>query len=235
MREEARPKALLVHKLLLEDYGHRTWTQRLAPLDELIFTMLSQNTSDVNRDRAQRRLKAKYATWEEVLEAPEVEIAEAIGIAGLGNIRAARIKAVLERIVQERGRLELDFLAEMEVEKARAWLEVLPGVGPKTAACVLLFSLGRQVLPVDTHIHRVAMRLGLLGEGASREKAHQVLAGLVPPETVYDFHLNVIAHGRRVCQARGPRCEICVLAHLCCYVQAMREDVASQQVYGEEQ
>jgi endonuclease-3 len=225
MKADAKSKqALQVHQLLLEEYGHRAWRRRRAPLDELIFTILSQNTSDVNRDRAQQQLRERYPTWEEVLEAPEAEIVEAIEIAGLGNIRAARIKAVLARIVQERGSLELDFLAEMDDEGALAWLEALPGVGPKTAACVFLFSLGRPVLPVDTHVHRVAMRVGLIEEGTSREKAHRVLAELVPPEAVYDFHLNMIAHGRRVCQARRPRHEGCVLAHLCCYYQALLED-----------
>jgi len=228
MKLDTRSKTLQVHEILLEEYGHRTWKKRLAPLDELIFTILSQNTSDVNRDRAQRQLKETFSTWEEVLAAPEAKIVETIEIAGLGNIRAARIKAVLARIAQERGELRLDFLAKMEMEEAMAWLEALPGVGPKTAACVLLFSLGQPVLPVDTHIHRVAMRVGLLEEKTSREKAHQVLAGLVPPEAVYDFHLNMIAHGRQVCQARRPRHERCVLAHLCCYFQALHEGELKQ-------
>ena len=220
---------------LEKEYGSRHWQFRGDPVTVLVTTVLSQNTSDVNSERAFQRLKQALPSWEEVARTDIEDIASAIHPGGLARIKAPRIKAILEHILKERGSLDLSFLRELPLAEAKTWLRRLPGVGSKTAACVLLFSLGRQVLPVDTHIHRVAMRLGLLGEGASREKAHQVLAGLVPPETVYDFHLNVIAHGRRVCQARGPRCEICVLAHLCCYVQAMREDVASQQVYGEEQ
>lgn len=219
MNEEAREKARQVQRLLLEGYGHRIWRRRLPPLDELIFTILSQNTSDLNRDRAQRELRARYPTWEEVLAAPEGELAGAIGVAGLGNIRAGRIKAVLGRILRERGWLDLGFLDDRETEEARAWLEALPGVGPKTAACVLLFSLGRPVLPVDTHIHRVARRLGLVGERSSSEEAHRILGEQVPHDAVYDFHLNMIAHGRKVCQARRPKCEICVLGELCRYYQ----------------
>jgi endonuclease-3 len=127
------------------------------------------------------------------------------------------MQEALRRITAERGRLELDFLREMSIEEARAWLMAMDGIGPKTAAIILLFSLGRPAFPVDTHIHRVSRRLGLIPPKASREKAHELLEAMLPPETYYAFHLNLIRHGREVCQARKPRCELCTLRDLCDY------------------
>jgi len=215
-------KALTVHQLLIEEYGQREWRPRLDPLSELIFTILSQNTSDVNRDRAWVRLKARFPTWESVLAADAAEIAEAIRPGGLADIKAPRIQETLRTIKQEQGKFTLDFLAEMGVDEAKRWLTSLNGVGPKTAAIVLLFALGKPAFPVDTHVHRVSRRLGLIASKTSREQAHEVLEELLPPEIYYTFHLNLIAHGREVCQARRPRCEICVLREHCDYYQTIR-------------
>jgi endonuclease-3 len=222
-------KALTVHRLLIEEYSQREWRPRLDPLSELIFTILSQNTSDVNRDRAWERLKERFPTWESVLAADATEIADAIRPGGLADIKAPRIQEALRAIKREqrpeldegRDEFTLDFLAEMEVDEARRWLTSLNGVGPKTAAIVLLFSLGKPAFPVDTHVHRVSRRLGLIGPKTSREQAHEVLEELLPPEIYYTFHLNLIAHGRGVCQARRPRCETCVLQEHCDYYTAI--------------
>ncbi len=214
MKDELLKKALAVHRLLVEAYGEREWHPR-DPLDLLISAILSQNTSDVNRDRAWSRLKRRFPTWEEVLEADIGEIAEAIRPGGLADIKAPRIKEILRTIKGERGELSLDFLKDMDVEEARRWLTSLKGVGPKTASIVLLFSLGKPAFPVDTHVHRVSLRLGLIPSGTSREKAHKILEELLPPEIYYTFHLNMIAHGREVCKAQNPRCEICLLRELC--------------------
>jgi len=221
-------KALVVHQLLIEEYGQREWRPRLDPLSELIFTILSQNTSDVNRDQAWRRLKERFPTWESVLAADTTEIAEAIRVGGLANVKAPRIKEALRVIKLEqrpefdegRGELTLDFIAEMGVDEARRWLTSLNGVGPKTAAIVLLFSLGKPAFPVDTHVHRVSLCLGLIRVKTSREQAHKVLEELLPPEIYYTFHLNLIAHGREVCKSQQPCCATCVLGEHCDYYRA---------------
>ena len=210
-------KALAIHQLLIQEYGQREWHPRLDPLSELIFTILSQNTSDVNRDQAWRRLKERFPTWESVLAADAAEIAEAIRPGGLANVKAPRIQETLRVIQMERGGFALDFLAEMDIDEAKLWLTSLHGVGPKTAAIVLLFSLGKPAFPVDTHVHRVSRRLGLIGPKTSREQAHEVLEELLPPEIYYTFHLNLIAHGREVCKSRRPRCATCVLQEHCDY------------------
>ncbi len=209
-------KALTVHRLLVEEYGEREWHPR-DPLSVLISAILSQNTSDVNRDQAWRRLKERFSTWEDVLTADTVEIAEAIRSGGLADIKAPRILEILRTIKRERGELTLDFLAEMEVDEAKRWLISLNGVGPKTAAIVLLFALGKPAFPVDTHVHRVSRRLGLIGPKTSREQAHEILEALLPPEIYYTFHLNLIAHGRQVCKSQQPRCAACVLREHCDY------------------
>ena len=215
-------KALTVHQLLIEEYGEREWRPRLDPLSELIFTILSQNTSDVNRDRAWRSLKERFPTWESVLAADTAELAEAIRPGGLANVKAPRIQETLRVIKEEQGEFALGFLVEMGVDDAKQWLTSLKGVGPKTAAIVLLFSLGKPAFPVDTHVHRVSRRLGLIGPKTSREKAHEVLEELLPPEIYYTFHLNLIAHGREVCKAQRPHCAACILQEHCDYYQTVR-------------
>ncbi|GBD11378.1 Endonuclease III [bacterium HR23] len=187
----------------------------MEPVDELVFTILTQHTSDVNGKRAFERLKARFPHWEEVLDAPLEAIEEAIRSAGLSRQKAPRIQQALRTILERRGRLDLAFLQEMPLAEAKAWLRSLPGVGPKTSAIVLCFALGLPAMPVDTHVHRVARRLGLLGPRDNADKAHDLLEGLVEPEEVYPFHVYLITHGRRVCKARGPRCGECVLRDIC--------------------
>jgi endonuclease-3 len=211
-----------VHELLLGEYGRHQWKPHRDALSELVRTILSQNTSDVNSNRAFSRLRARFPVWEQILDADVEEIVEAIRPGGLGRIKAPRIKAALEAIWERRGDLDLSFLKDMDLDEARAWLESLQGVGPKTAACVLLFSLERPVLPVDTHVLRVSRRVGLIEAGTSAEKAHEVLGGMLDNDAVYDFHVNMVAHGRRVCHARRPRCDVCALAPLCDYLHKGR-------------
>jgi endonuclease-3 len=191
----------------------------IDPLDELINTILSQNTNDLNRDRAYHALRAKFPTWEAVRDAPLPQVMAAIKSAGLANQKGPRIQQVLRRITEERGELELNFLRDWPADEARTWLMSLDGVGPKTASIVLLFALGKPAFPVDTHIHRVTGRLGLIPPKTSAEKAHEILEELVPPEWYHSFHLNVIEHGRQVCKAQRPLCERCALQKHCDYFQ----------------
>jgi endonuclease-3 len=214
---EITGKALTTHKLLLKEYGHRTWRPPDDPLDTLVSVVLSQNTTDVNRDRAFERLRRRFPTWEEVRDAEVAAIVEAIRPAGLAQTKAPRIKEALQTISREQGKLSLDFLAGMSVEEAKAWLTSLDGIGPKSAAIVICFAFGRPAFPVDTHVHRVSKRLGLIGPKVSREKAHTLLEELLPAEIYYEFHLNLIAHGRQVCKARQPLCQTCTLQEQCDY------------------
>jgi endonuclease-3 len=191
----------------------------MPALDQLVSTILSQNTNDVNRDRAYKQLRQMFPTWEEVRDAPVEKVIEAIRTAGLANQKAPRIQRALRRITEEQGALSLDFLTEMSLDEARAWLTSLNGVGPKTAAIVLLFGLDRPAFPVDTHVHRLSKRLGLIDERTSANKAHDVLESSIKPEWYYTFHLNLVRHGRQVCHARSPECEICVLSDQCRFFQ----------------
>jgi endonuclease-3 len=209
-------KILRIHALPLAAYGNPLWRPADC-LTTLVSAILSQNTSDVNRDRAFERLRERFPTWEAVRDAPLEEVVEAIRPAGLAPTKAPRIQEALRRITAERGELSLAFLADLSLEEARAWLLALPGVGPKTAAIVLLFALGRPAFPVDTHVHRVAGRLGLVPPQTTREKAHELLEAIIPPEIYYPFHLNLIAHGRAVCRARSPEHARCVLREECAY------------------
>ncbi len=203
-----------VHRLLIGEYGEPEWRAH-DPVATLVLTILSQNTNDVNRDRAYEQMRQRFPTWQAVRDAPEVELIEAVRPAGLAPTKAPHIQMALRRIAAERGELALDFLADMPLSVARQWLLSLPGVGPKTAAIVLLFALGRPAFPVDTHVHRVTRRLGWIPESTGREQAHELLEALIPPELYYPLHLNLIEHGRAVCQARTPRCARCVLQADC--------------------
>ncbi len=200
-------------------YGPRRWRRHLPPLDELILTVLSQHTSDANTARAFQSLRARFPTWEAVRSAPTTEVADAIRSGGLADLKAPRIQAILDSVLEERGTLDVDHLAGLPLDEARRWLVTLNGVGPKTAACVLLFSLGKPALPVDTHVHRVAKRLGLIGPEVSADQAHAVLEAALggDRDRVYAFHVNMIAHGRALCTARRPFCERCPLTGCCEY------------------
>ena len=204
-----------VIKLLEQEYGPRQWQPDRDPMDVLIGTVLSQNTSDTNSGRAFASLKASFDTWEDVASAPVEHIARLIKSGGLSQIKAARIKQVLEQIEKEQGRISLDLLRSKTMAEAEAYLMRLPGVGHKTASCVLLFSLGKPSLPVDTHVFRVAKRLGLINSKISAEKAHSLLQEQIPPSKVYQFHIHMIEHGRRICHARQPCCNTCRLSGVC--------------------
>jgi endonuclease-3 len=210
-------KALEVHKRLLETYGEPLWRNPLPPVDELVSTILSQNTNDVNRDRAFDSLRAKFPTWEQVRDADTDEVIEAVRVAGLANQKGPRIQQVLRDITAERGSLDLFFLADIPLEEARDWLTKFKGVGPKTAAIVLCFSLNRPAFPVDTHVYRVTGRIGLRPEKITVEQAHPYLESVFPPETYYAAHLNIIRLGREVCAARKPNCPVCPVQELCDY------------------
>jgi endonuclease-3 len=210
-------RALKIHRRLLEVYGQPVWRSPLPPVDELISTILSQNTNDINRDRAFESLQACFPNWEAVRDARAVDVIAAIRPAGLANQKGPRIQEVLRAITAERGALDLTFLKDLPLEEARAWLTKFKGVGPKTAAIVLLFSLGRPAFPVDTHIYRVTGRIGLRPERMTVEEAHPYLEALFPPETFYAVHLNLIRLGREVCGARKPNCPTCPLRRLCDY------------------
>ena len=212
-------RALEIHKTLLTAFGEPIWRNPLPAIDELVSTILSQNTNDVNRDRAFDALRAKLPTWEAVRDAEEKDVVDAIRPAGLANQKGPRIQQVLKEITKERGALDLQFLADMPLEEARTWLTKFNGVGPKTAAIVLCFALGRPAFPVDTHVYRVSGRLGLRPEKMTVEQAHPHLEAVFPPETYYAAHLNIIRLGREVCNARKPLCPQCPVKHLCEYTE----------------
>ena len=204
---------------LLDDfYGRPVLSPRYPPVDELVFTVLSQNTADVNTERTFAALKARFSDWESARDAPAEQIEEAIALGGLAHTKAPRIKRILEAISEHTGAPDLAVLDGMSDEEAQAYLTGLPGVGPKTAACVLLFSLQRPVMPVDTHVHRLARRLGVIGDKVTAEQAHPLLtelAGAGDAAQVYAVHVDLVRHGRRVCHARRPACGECTLAGIC--------------------
>ncbi len=214
---DLKQRAIKIHKTLLIAFGEPIWRNPLPAIDELVSTILSQNTNDVNRDRAFESLRAKFPTWEAVRDAKEKEVIDAIRVAGLANQKGPRMQQVLRAITEERGALDLQFLAELPLEEARDWLTKFNGVGPKTAAIVLCFSLGRPAFPVDTHVFRVTGRLGLRPEKMTVEQAHPYLESVFPPETYYAAHLNIIRLGREVCNARKPNCPQCPVRMLCEY------------------
>jgi len=201
--------------LLKEEYGVPEWQPRYDPISVLVQTILSQNTSDTNSRGAFVSLLSSFGSWENVANADIDTIEHAIRHGGLGRVKAVRINKALKEIERKRGRLELDFLSQINSSEAVDWLERLPGVGVKTASCVLLFSLGMPALPVDTHILRVAKRLGLISSRTSLKPAHQLLGELVSQQDVYQFHILIIEHGRRVCRAQHPLCHHCVLKEIC--------------------
>ncbi len=214
------PKRLrtILEKLAAE-YGRPSARAHRAPIDELVLTVLSQNTNDRNRDVAYERLRDRFGSWHEVRDAPVEEVVEAIRPGGLGVTKAPRIQAILEAIGDD----DLSRLADEPLEQARAELCELPGVGRKTAACVLLFSFGRHDVPVDTHVYRVGTRLGLFRPGAPLDEAHDEMLRLSKGSDPYESHVSLIRHGRRTCHARAPRCEECPLRRMCPYARGELE------------
>jgi endonuclease-3 len=204
-----------VHNRLRKQQGDFIPKPALPIIDELIVTLLSQHTSDVNRDRAFRRLRERFPTWEEVLIAPTEDIADAIRPGGIANQKAARIKAILAEIEGREGSLDLSGLSRLSDREVEEYLCGLPGVGPKTAACVLVFSMGREAFPIDTHVHRIVKRLGWIEETDPAERAHSQLTPRIPRRLRYSLHMALIRHGREVCKPQRPRCIECVLLDLC--------------------
>jgi endonuclease-3 len=207
-----------VAQRLRAHYGEPEQRPLQDPLSELIQTVLSQNTADVNSDRAFASLVERFGgDWEAVRAAPTSVVADAIRIGGLAEIKAARIKAILDAIAERCGELDLTFLRDVPLNEGRGFLRSLGGVGPKTAACVLLFSCGKPAMPVDTHVHRVSLRLGLVPAKATAEQAHALLEEATDPDQVYAVHMLLIRHGREICKAQRPRCPACPVLDLCPY------------------
>lgn len=202
-------------RLMTEYYGPFDEEPRLDPAHEVVLTILSQHTSDTNSNRAFRLLMDRFGTLEAVAGGNVAEIEVAISPGGLAKVKGPRIKQVLNLILELNGSLDLSFLREMPLEDAKAWLLRLPGIGPKSAGIILSFSLGMPAMAIDTHIHRVCQRLGLIGPKVNAEKAHGILEAAVAPEQVFPFHVSFIAHGRQVCRAQRPKCMECVVAANC--------------------
>jgi endonuclease-3 len=214
---ETSDQAITIHQALITHYGFPEWRDPKPPVDELVSTILSQNTNDSNRDRAFEALQKRFPTWEAVRDAERQELIDKIRPAGLANQKGPRIQNALKEITDVRGAINLDFLRDLPPEEASRWLMQFKGVGPKTAAIVLLFSLNLPAFPVDTHIYRVTGRLGLRPIKMNAEQAHDYLAKLFPADTYYAVHLNIIRLGREICQARKPNCPVCPLQDYCEY------------------
>jgi endonuclease-3 len=216
---EPGERAAEIHRALLDFYGYPKWQSDLPPLDQLVSTILSQNTNDANRDRAFLSLRRRFTSWEAVRDADREVVIDAIRPAGLANQKGPRIQEVLREITRQRGSLSLDFLSDLPPDQAMSWLQSFKGVGPKTASIVLLFSFGKPAFPVDTHIYRVTGRLGIRPAKMSVEQTHILMAELFRSETYSSLHINLIRLGREICQARKPNCPVCPLTHVCDYFQ----------------
>ena len=221
--EALREKAQAVYLRLAEAFGLPGWDNPSPPLDELVNTILSQNTNDRNRDLAFLSLRQRFPTWEDVRDADPELVIDTIRPAGLANQKGPRIQAVLRQITEERGALDLDFLYQLAPEEAFAWLKRFKGVGPKTASIVLQFSLSKPAFPVDTHVYRVSGRIGLRPAKMSVEQAHVFLASLFTPDQYGPGHLNLIRLGREICHARKPDCPRCPVRDLCDYYAAIQQ------------
>jgi endonuclease-3 len=214
-RQSARRLARRVEVALRRVYGAPERRRRRDILGQLIGTILSQNTSDANSSRAGRSLRGAFPSWADVLNAPTRKVADAIRAGGLADVKAPRIREILARINEERGRLTLSHLGRMMDAEAMEYLLALGGVGPKTAACVLLFGMGRDVFPVDTHVYRLCVRLGLVPRGVGAERAQALMADIVPRGLALSLHVNMIRHGRLICKPQRPLCRECVLGRMC--------------------
>jgi endonuclease-3 len=205
-------------------YGRPVLRPHRAPVDELVLTVLSQNTNDRNRDVAHARLRKRFASWAQVRDADVDDIEEAIRPGGISRVKARRIQEILRSLGDD----DLSWLETAPIEEGRDYLCSLPGIGRKTAACVLLFAYGLPDVPVDTHVYRVGSRLGLFRPGASFDEAHDELLRLTDPEDAYEVHVSLIRHGRRTCTARAPRCPECPLRRMCPYARARAREAAAR-------
>lgn len=222
--EQLTAKALTVYQRLLAAYGEHPLVPRRESMHELISTILSHRTTQQNEEIAYKRMWQRFGSWEAVRDAPLPELIQTIAPATFPEVKAPYIKGVLERITAERGEASIEFLRELSVEEALVWLRALPGVGIKTASLVLLFCFGKPVLPVDTHVHRVSQRLGLIGHKVTPDAAHNILLKLLPndPYILFNYHVDMLRHGQRVCIWGTPRCEQCPLTDLCEWYQENR-------------
>ncbi|HEX8186566.1 MAG TPA: endonuclease III [Blastocatellia bacterium] len=205
-------------------YGVPECEPRLDPLDVLIQTILSQSTTNVNSDRTFENLKRRFPTWEQARKARVTSIEAAIRSGGLARQKSVRIKQLLNDIYQRRGSLDLSFLSTAPLEEAMEFLASFNGVGPKTVACTLLFACDRPIFPIDTHIFRIARRLGLIPEKCSDQEAHRLMTAMIPEGRFYEVHVNMIRHGRKVCRPQQPICEQCCLIDYCRYYETAGED-----------
>lgn len=221
-------RAQQIHQRLVDFYGYPDWRNPLPPLHELVSTILSQNTNDTNRDRAFEALTSRFPTWEEVRDADKQKVIDTIRPAGLANQKGPRIQNILKEITEQRGCLDISFLEEMSTEEARQWLLQFRGVGPKTAAIVLQFSLEKPAFPVDTHIYRITGRIGLRPAKMSADQTHAYMEEMLPEEAYYPAHLNTIRLGREICNARKPNCSQCPLNDMCDYYADL--DVNEKQI-----
>ena len=212
----ATPRRLrAIHARLAKAFGPLEPPRAADPLDELILTVLSQHTSDLNAERAYGELRAAYPSWQQVVDSPSTAVADVIRSGGLANTKAPRIQAILREVREREGAFSLDRLRTLSDADARAYLISLPGIGPKTAAVVLSFALGRDAMPVDTHVHRVTKRLGIIPSKASAERADRLLQDLIPDGLRTPLHVAFIRLGRQICKAPTPRCAACPLKDLC--------------------
>ncbi len=217
LKIKAKTVGDILHELYHAHHPHRMEGGVLQPVDELVLTILSQSTTDTNSWRGYHALKAVFPDWDSVADAPVEQVEKAIKLCGLSHQKAPRIQAVLQQLRTEHGKITLDFLQGITARAGLEYLTSFNGVGRKTASCVLLFALDKPVMPVDTHVHRVTMRLGLIDKDVTADKAHDILEKIVDPADYLTFHVNVIAHGRQICTARNPHCQACAIAELCDY------------------
>jgi endonuclease-3 len=217
--ETLKIKIMAVYERLLVRFGERPLKPRREPMHELISTILSHRTTDANEHAAYDNMWKRFGSWEAIRDAPIDELIKAISLATFAEMKAPYIKSALTYIYAERGEPALDFLKDLPVEEGLGWLMKMPGVGIKTASLVLLFCFGKPVIPVDTHVHRISKRLGLIGPKVSADAAHYILLRLLPPDphVLFNYHINNLAHGRQICVFNGPRCSKCPLTDLCDY------------------
>lgn len=220
-----RSKVQEVYERLLDMHGEHPRVPRREPMHELISTMLSHRTTMKAEDEAFHRMWERFGSWESIRDAPLGELIESISVVQFAEPKAANIKRVLKTIIEERGEPKIDFLNDLSTEDALTWLVALPGVGVKTASLVLLFCFGKPVIPVDSHLHRVCGRLGIIGEKVTPAAAHQILLELLPKDdhVLYNFHIDMLRHGQRICVWSRPKCEQCLLTEICDWYQSNRK------------